>query len=428
MAQSYVSPFTADVIVPGVTTYNQITLISNSVLAWPDSQAVSSTIGSNVFYAARIIDIQSQSANLVLALPPGSQAATGTDILIRNKGANSIFITDSGGNQQTIIQAGVSIWFYLTTNDTATGSWSNVTFGTGTSQADAVSLAGGGVAVDSSSKLSINFPVTTVTASSFSLDYTSNGKTYNWSTTSGTGACTLPNNVQEGWTVLVKNNGTGALSLSPPSGWTVDSVTGSGAIQLLPGESTFIIAQPSVLNFVTIGRNRLSNFYFSASIQDINSTGSIIDLRQYATIIQRYRNSGTGQASTVYLPASTNTYYIVNTTGFDLTFQVGSTVIGNVARIQAGTAATAVCDGTNVYATNSIPVGSLTIDSSSSSAPSIKASGQTNTGLFASTGTVGLTILGGGTGNSTLTLTQKSIILSPGTTGYITAILDGGIV
>jgi len=424
-SQNYFSPFTGDLIVPTSTSYESITLVSNAILVWPSATGINAGV-TNTFYSARIIDVLPTLTNLNLALPPGGQGSVGIDILIRNLGANALFVTDSAGNNAVSIPAGASVWFYLTSNSTDVGTWRNVTFGTGASLADANSLVGGGLQVDTSANMSVAFNVIPVTTASFQLSNASIGLTYNWIVTLGVGTCNLPGGagypIADGWTVLVRNSGTGELTLNPPSGWTID---GAATVNLLPGESTFIIAQQStnVNQFVTIGRNRLSNFYFSSSTQDIAGNPNI-DLRQYATIIQRYRNSGTGQSTTVYLPASTNTYYLINNSGFDITFQVGATVIGNIAVLKSGNASTAVCDGTNIYATNTIPTGSLTIDSSTAATPAIKASQDTTTGVFAGVSTVGLTVAGGT--KSVVTLTANQIQLSPGVTGQIVAILDGG--
>lgn len=410
--QSYNSPFTGDLVVPTDVSYNNLVLSDNSTLIWPDFGPVS-TPTSNQYFYARIIDINALSTGLSLALPPGGQGSLGSDVLIRNIGANSVNITFSDGSNPVAIPGGISQWFYLVTNTSTAGFWNSVTFGAGVSAVNAVELAGGGLSVDSNAELAIGLNSEEISSTTV-FNNTSWGKLYVWN--GGTGAITLPTTISDTWTIAIKNNGTGPFTLNSPAGnYLVD---GSTQIQLLPGESSFLVYSQGIAinNFYTIGRNRLANFYFSTSTQDITNN-PVINLTRYATIIQTY--TGGGAAATVQLPANVSTYYLVNKSSNPITFQAGTTALGATVQIASGTAATAVCDGTSIYATNVIPAGTFTMNSSATT-PSITPSTDSTTGIFAATGVVGLKA---GNGNA-LTVNQNLTTI----TGNVQVTIDGGYV
>jgi hypothetical protein len=91
------------------------------------------------------MDCTPSTAGLSIALPPGGQGSVGTDIFFRNFGAVAFTVTDSEGNASVLIEAGISQYFYLSDNSTDAGVWQNLTFGAGTSSADAASLQGAGL-------------------------------------------------------------------------------------------------------------------------------------------------------------------------------------------------------------------------------------------------------------------------------------------
>jgi len=418
--QDYNSPFTGDLSVPTAVSYNFINLTQNSVLIWPDYGSIS-VPATNTFYFANIIDVASTNINLQLALPPGIQGSLGADVLIRNTGSFPIVVTDANGGNNFTIPTGIAQWFYLVANSTFSGVWRSVTFGAGVSAQNAAGLAGGGIEVDTNAQLAVGFPVFSSAAAPV-LNDQSWGNTYVW--TGGSGTFTLPVPSKDAWTILVRNSGTGQLTLSTTNSYQID---GAATVQLLPGESTFVIFKQvtsSTGYFVTIGRNRLTNFYFSSAVWDITSTGATLDLRQYATIIQTYRASGTSQPTTVYLPPNTNTYYIINTTTQTINFQVGNPAAGNTVGVAANTSASAICDGTNIYASNVIPYGGLTLNSSDKTSPSLKISGQ-QTGFYANSGYAGITV---NAGAAYLEVQQNNIYLTPGSGGNVVTTLDGGYI
>ena len=68
------------------------------------------------------------------------QGSVGSDILFRNLGSYSFSVVDFSGALSVTVSPGQSKYFYLSSNATVAGTWQNVTFGAGTSAADAASL------------------------------------------------------------------------------------------------------------------------------------------------------------------------------------------------------------------------------------------------------------------------------------------------
>lgn len=411
--QNYNSPFTGDVLTSSDTTYNAFTLAQNGSLVWPEYGAVMAP-ALNTFIAANIMDVTPAGGARTLALPNATQGTLGSDLLIRNLGSATLTVTTNTGTNSVGVGPGLAVWFYLTNNSTPAGTWRNVTLGAGTSLADANSLAANGLIVNTNARLALGYPVTQ-SATAPTLSESSRGNVYIW--TGGSGTYTFPVPTLDAWNIMVRNNGTGQLTLQPPSGYTIDEVQ---SVQLLPGESTIVVYQALNTAFFTIGRNRLSNFYFSSSVWDTAATGSELDLTQYATIIQRYRTSSIGQPVTIDLPPSTNTYYIINGTNFPLTFRIPGTPQGNTVTIAALQQSSIVADGTNLYAINTVQYGSLTLTDSTRQNPALKIGSQ-ETGFYAQANEAGISVNGGQT---YLAVTQNQILLS----GQVVVALDGGYV
>ena len=135
----FTSPFTGTVVQPTDVSYYDLSFSADVELYWP------AVVNPTQVPAARIIDASTSTSGLSIALPQADQGTVGADILIRNKGATAFLVTDFDGGASVSIDPGISHYFYLTDNTTEAGVWSNVTFGAGTSSADAASLAGAGL-------------------------------------------------------------------------------------------------------------------------------------------------------------------------------------------------------------------------------------------------------------------------------------------
>jgi hypothetical protein len=152
-------------------------------------------------------------------------------------------------------------------------------------------------------------------------------------------------------------------------------------------------------------------------------TGGTLTLSsvQAANTIQFYSGVLTSN-QIVIVPPTVQLYSITNSTTGAFTFTVKTAASGAATvTVSQGTSLVLICDGTNVYnaaSGSSSSITSLTVGNGSLAVPSIKFSGDLNSGFYLpSTGTVGLVIAN----------TQAGYFNSTGLTmaGTVTAI--GGI-
>ena len=340
---TFTSPFTGNVIQPTDVSYYALSFNANTQLYW------STVVNPTQVPAARIIDCVPAAGSLVIFLPDATQGAVGSDILFRNLGAFPFTIKDAAGGESVSVPVGISKYTYLTDNTSTGGIWNNVTFAAGTSYADAATLQGAGLTTISG-KLATTQNIIDVTSSPTIAD-SSRAATFVWG--SGAGTFNLPNvaTLSNGWYIGFRNNGTGSLSITPISPSTINN---QATISANPGDSGFILYDSSTNNFITVGLTAPTNVTFTSATYDVDSIpGSTLSLVSYAPIIQSYiAQSGTRSTSlTITLPATTQIYILANNTGqpgYYLYFQVSGSSQPPL-QLPAGSIATVLCDGTNIY-------------------------------------------------------------------------------
>lgn len=380
---SYNSPFTGNVIQPTDVSYRAVTLSANTQLNWP--------INGNATddYAARIMQVTATTSGLSLYMPPANQASVGQDALIRNVGANTFTVKDYAGTNTIIsVAAGESKYVYITANPTTTGTWGTIAFGTGTSAADAATLAGLGL-VASGSTLNLSHPAQTlVDAGTFAT--TDRAQTCVW--TGGAGTYTLPaaSSLANNWFTLFKNNGTGSMVIS-----TSDLIDGAATKTFAPSESAFIVCTGT--EFLTVGYGVSSQFFYTSLVKAVTNGSYTLSASEASNTIQTYTGTLTGNVTVVYPPV-VNLYVIKNSVtagGFTLTVGTGS---GTSVTIPSGQQVTLACDGTNFFNANTTQAGSITTVSLSDGtvgAPALSYASETNTGLYrATSGEFNTAILG----------------------------------
>lgn len=384
---SYTSPFTGDVVQPTDVSYESITLTANLQLVWPINGNLSTDTP-----AARIMDVSASSAGLELRMPPADEVSVGQDALIKNTGANTFTVKTSGGAGTIVaIASGTSRYIYLTDNTTTAGTWSNFQFGAGTSSADAATLAGAGL-LASGLTLNQSHPTVSIVASQSFVDG-DRAKTYVWG--GGVTTVTLPSAVTVGnnWFMLLKNNGTGTLTLDAPGSQTIDG-TLTKAFQ--PNESAFIVSTGT--EFITIGYGVSTQFEFGVLNKTVTGGTYTLTANEAANVIQIY-NGVLVTPVTIIVPPVTNFYIISNQTnagGNTLTISTGA-VGANTATVPASGQATLFCDGTNIFNANTTQAGgtSFSIVNGSAASPSIFFGSEPNTGIYRpGAGRFGISVLG----------------------------------
>ena len=406
---SYNSPFTGNVIQPTDVSYRAVTLSANTQLEWP--------INGNATddYAARIMQVTATTAGLSLYMPPANQSSVGNDALIRNVGANTFTVKDYEGTNTIIsVAAGESKYVYITANPTTTGTWGNIAFGTGTSSADAATLAGYGL-VASGTTLNQSHPaLTLVNAGTFGV--TNRAQTSVWD--GGAGTYTLPSasTLGNNWFTLFKNSGTGSMVISAS-----DNIDGQSTKTFAPNESAFIVSTGTT--YLTVGYGVSNQFFYTSLVKAVVTGSYTLTSSEATNTIQTYTGTLTGNVTIVYPPV-VNLYVIKNSTtagGFSFTVGTGS---GTSVVIPSGQQVTLACDGTNFFNANTSQAGSVTtlsLADGNVGAPSLNFGNETNTGVYrASAGQFNTAILG--VLRSTLSASGLAIV----GTGNFTGGVSGG--
>ena len=406
---SYNSPFAGNVIIPTDVSYLPITLTANTQLQWP----INGNITSN--YAARIMQVTASSSGLSMYMPPADQVSVGQDALIRNVGSNIFTVKDYAGvNTIITINPGESKYIYVTANPNNQGTWGIIAFGVGSSSADAATLAGYGLLAIGPT-LNQSQPVTTFSAN-YTVTSADRSNTYVWTSGAGTITMALASALGDNWFMFLRNNGSGALTVSCTGGNTIN---GSSSIILQPNDSCIIVC--SGATFYTVGLGKSTQFAFTQLSKPVTSGSYTLSASEASNVIQKYTGVLTGNV-TIIVPATVQVYYILNeTTGaYTLTISTGS---GATAVLTANSQATLVCDSINLYNANTILAGSSTISLNSGAvgAPSLNFSAETTTGIYhAASGEFDIAILG----VNLFTLTATGLTING--TGTFTGGVSGG--
>lgn len=401
---SYVNPFTGQTISPSQVSYESLTLTSDLQLEWPIN-------GNNSTPASGIIDVTATSSGTstgwLLELPPATQVSTGQSLIIRNIGSNRFTVVDYSGNTIVAIDSGIAEFVFLTDNTTVDGVWESIVFGAGTSSANASALAGYGLEAEG---LTLNqaYPITNYFSSAV-LTAANRAQFNVWS--SGVGSFTLPSSSDVGnnWFTIIRNNGSGILTLTPVG---TDTIDGNANQQLQLTESLVIVSNGTT-GYNTFAYGRSNAFAFTQLAQVVTGGTLTLTSAQGANIIQEYSGTLTSN-QIVILPSTVQLYSLQNSTtgAYTLTFKT-SVVGGATLTVNQSQTAFVVCDGTNVYSAttnSSSSFSSATLAAGSVVAPSLNFIGSTQTGLYLpSTNTLGIAINGtvGATIDSTgLTVTN----------------------
>jgi hypothetical protein len=384
---TYTNPFTGQTISPSSVSYESLTISSNTTLQWPIN-------GNDSTPASSIIDVTATVGSLTLALPPATQVSTGQTVLVRNIGSNTFTVTGYTGTTVVAVSSGVAQFIFLTNNSTEAGVWSTVVLGAGTSSANAAALAGAGL-----TPIGTTLNQAYTTASYFSnatLPSSVRAQLVVWS--SGVGTLTLPSasSVGANWFCMIRNGGTGILTLTPSG---TDTIDGNVNQQLQLTESLVLVSDGS--NWNTFGYGRSNSFAYTQLSLSVTGGTTVLTASQAANTIQYYSGALTSN-QIIQVPSTVQFYIISNYTTGAYTFTV-KTVTGGALTVTIGQSSTLTvyCDGTNVFNASSGATGgggsstftTVTLGNGSTSVPSLKFAGDLNSGLYLpSSGQVGIVV------------------------------------
>lgn len=401
----YVDLFGQYTVPPSDAQYSLVPLVVNSTLSWPTNYTGQS---ATEFAASTCIDIAA-APSLALRLPAADQVSVGTELRLRNVGANTVDIQNSTGASVTTIAPGVVKYFQVTDNTLPAGVWAVYTFGTGTSGADAVALAGDGLTV-LGNKLHIGAPYRGINSDyavqledrAHVLDAVAGGLVLSMLSA----ATALP-----GFYVMLRNSSSGTLDVLPSGAELID---GSLAKSIGAQESLILVSTGS--NWISVGFGRDATFVFGEVV--VNAAVSPVTLSSADVAGRMIRVSGTASADLVVnLPAIDNIYFINIEAGvgaYTVTFTTGG---GGTTVLGANQKTVVYCDGINVSpAITTTVTSSLALVDGNAAAPSIAFALDTGTGFFRNAnGVIGVA----SNGVMTMRFNGNGIVFTP--VGNITA-------
>jgi hypothetical protein len=357
-----------------------------------------------------------------MTMPAANQVSDGETTLIRNTGAETLTVQKSDASALATITAGAAVMLYVTDNATAAGTWGIVTYGTGSSSADAVSLAGYGLTAIGS-VLNSAYPVETQ-SSSWTVGEYDRAKSFIY--TGGTGTVTLPDatTMANNFFFLLRNAGTGTLIIDPNGSQTIDDVA---TMSFNPGESAIIVCNSS--EWYTVGYGRSMIYQFTQLTKDVSAAGSFtLSDEESANKLLTFTGNP-GSSVTIVVPTIVSIYYVNS----DITTSqsiVVKTAAGAGASLAQGQRAIVFCDGVDVLAAQTAAVsGAIELEDGTASSPSLKFATDTDTGGYNIAPGFGISV--GGTAivkvtSNGLEVTQGYLQVPRATTP--SQIADGGIV
>lgn len=333
---SFTNTFGGTVIYPGNVSYRAVALSTNVTLAWPTEMATDTDV------VAQIMDVTPSAGSLTIRMPPANEASVGETCLFYNPSATTFTVADNAGTTITTVAAGAYKQVYLTANGTVAGTWRAFTYGSASSTVDAAALAGYGIKVISGT---LNQSIQT---SDVNVDYTigaaDRAKMFIWS--GGAGTLTLPAAATVGgdWYCQVRNAGSGAITIDPPGGETLD---GGSNLSMDPGTSAFIVTDGT--DYYTLGLGQPAEFSFDYIAIDLTAQASPYTLAGAELNRIAYNFSGVLTANmSIVVPDTVQQYWVGNdTTGaYTLTIKTSG---GTGVAIEQGAKSILFCDSTDVY-------------------------------------------------------------------------------
>ncbi len=383
---TYTSVFGNDAVPPSGNAYAAISLTANATFYWPETATGS-------YLLADIMDVTPDAA-WGMTLPDATEVSEGRDLLIRNVGAFTVTVKDSGGSTIATVVAGAVKYLYLQDNSTAAGTWGVFTFGTGTSAADASALAGYGLKVVGATLAQEYLTVSSAGSDSVIVSDRATTRVYE---ATGAVTCSLlgATTAGAGFFINISNQGTGVVTIDPNSTETID---GASTKDINPGESATLVCDG--VKWVTIGYGRSTVFQFTKLVLDITAGGTFaLTSTQAQNKLIQFIGVAPG-AVTVTVPAVVAVYYIQcsYTGGFSLTLK---TVTGAGISLTGSDRTIAYCDGTDVVAaqTSSTPTANI-VGGVAGAVPYQTAPSLTG---FSAAGTANQIMVSGGTGAPTWT-------------------------
>lgn len=331
---TYTEVFGGANIYPSEISYRAVTLVADLTLHWPTETSADGD------FATRIMDVTATAGVYALTLPSAQGAGTGETILFNNLGSQTFIVKNAVGVQVVSVAPGTTWQVYLANNATAAGVWRTFQYGAGVSTVNASSLAGTGI-VAIGTLLSQSVPVNT-----FNISYEAgvNDRAIMYAWTGAGGTLTLPSapTVGNNWFMLLRNAGSGAVSVDPSGSGLID---GLSAKSFQPGDSAILICDGTA--YYTVGFGQDAVFAFDYTSIAVPGTGNYtLAGSELNRIAYSFTGLLTGNRS-IIVPATVQQYWVSNNTTGAYTLTV-KTLAGSGVVVNQGARAITYSDGTNV--------------------------------------------------------------------------------
>lgn len=333
---SYTEVFGGGSINPSQRTYLSLVTAIDVVLAWPIEQQIT---GENV--AADIMDIDATSPGLNVDFDDARIVSDGYTGLVVNVGAQTVTIRDSAGGTIISLAPGEAWFIYLTDNSTAAGVWRTFQLGATVSVANASALAGAGLKAIATS-LNQTIPPTLTAVTPINWVDADRAQFTIW--TGGVGVLNLPaaGTVGSDWFSIVRNDGTGDLTVTPPAGTIDDAVN----LVMAPGTSCFVVTDGA--NFYTVGLGQSTAGTFDFVQIDVSGSGDFnLSGVQLNRISYRFIGALTGNRI-IRVPNTVQQYWVDNSTTGAFTLSVATAAQVSPVEVLQNNRNIFYCDGTDV--------------------------------------------------------------------------------
>lgn len=332
-------------IQPSDVAYKPITISVDTQFSWPFANEDSGDV------VASVMDVTSTVDNTLFKMPDATQVSRGQYQFFINVGSGSFIVSDTSGNPIQNIPPGQVFMVYLTDNSTQDGAWTSIAMGIGTSAATASGLAGYGIQAIAS-RLSQKHNVFIK-----SIDYNI-GLTDRAATIVSDGGVVIfsfdaPATLTDGWFVLVKNSGTGNLTLTP----SVGTIDGETSITLGLLDACFVITDG--VGFYTVGLGKIVSRVVTRLV--IPVTGGNVSVTAIQATYDIIEFAGVLVSDlTVKMPVNVNEWNLFNnTTGAFACNVIPVSGTGTGIGILQGVRSFYICDGTNIV--SAIPDASIAV-------------------------------------------------------------------
>ncbi len=333
---AYTDVFGGELLFPSQLSYLLITTAVDVQLQWPREQQIE---GGNV--VADFLDIDATAASVNIRMPDARNTSTGNKTTINNVGANDFDVLDATGGPIQTVMPGLQWVLVLTDNSTEAGTWSTFQLGATVSQASAAALAGAGIkAITNTLNQKIDSDVEGL--SPITVVEGDRAKCLIW--TGGAGQADLPDPgvVLDDWFFMIRNSGTGTLTVVPPSGL----IDGSSEITIEPNGSTFIFTDGT--DFFTVGLTTSSTIGFDFVSLPVPGSGDfVLSGANTDRISYRFTGALTGNRRIV-VPNTTQQYWCENQTSGAFTLTISTPAQVSPPELEQGQTAIFSCDAVNV--------------------------------------------------------------------------------